>query len=178
MQGMPLKLIVKKTISQMDTLIMKLFEILIKKLRSTLLLVETYDGWDGSNVRIIVKVKNDDIVEKIFDAIEQVEREFGSPGKIIPDIVTPDEARMQDVDIEIDISRMLPRLKIILKEILGDNLINIMPYDGWDGSNVRIIVKVKNDDIVEKIFDAIEQVEREFGSPGKIIPDIVTQNEL
>ena len=41
---------------------MKLFEILIKKLRSTLLLVETYDGWDGSNVRIIVKVKNDDIV--------------------------------------------------------------------------------------------------------------------
>ena len=91
MQGMPLKLIVKKTISQMDTLIMKLFEILIKKLRSTLLLVETYDGWDGSNVRIIVKVKNDDIVEKIFDAIEQVEREFGSPGKIIPDIVTQNE---------------------------------------------------------------------------------------
>ncbi len=88
---MPLKLMVKETVSQTDSLIIKLFEILMKKLGDTLLLVESYEGWDGSNVRIIVRVKNDEIIEKIFDAIEKVEREYGTAGKIIPDIVTPDE---------------------------------------------------------------------------------------
>ena len=91
MLQMPLKLMVKETVSQTDSLIIKLFEILMKKLGDTLLLVESYEGWDGSNVRIIVRVKNDEIIEKIFDAIEKVEREYGTAGKIIPDIVTPDE---------------------------------------------------------------------------------------
>ena len=174
---MPLKLMVKETVSQTDSLIIKLFEILMKKLGDTLLLVESYEGWDGSNVRIIVRVKNDEIIEKIFDAIEKVEREYGTAGKIIPDIVTPDEAKMQDISIEAHIDEMLPRLRALLKETTGDNLVDILSHEGWDGSNVRIIVRVKNDEIIEKIFDAIEKVEREYGTAGKIIPDIVTPDE-
>ena len=89
---MPLRLIVREPLSYLDDIIIKLFEVLMKKLSNTLILVESYDSWDGSNVKIVVKVKSDEVVEKIFDAIESIERRFGIPGKIIPDIVTPNES--------------------------------------------------------------------------------------
>jgi len=174
---MPLRLIVREPLSYLDDIIIKLFEVLMKKLSNTLILVESYDSWDGSNVKIVVKVKSDEVVEKIFDAIESIERRFGIPGKIIPDIMTPDEARTLEIKIKIDIGDILPHLRSTLLEILGENLIKVECHDGWDGSNVKIVVKVKSDEVVEKIFDAIESIERRFGIPGKIIPDIVTPNE-
>ncbi len=88
---MPLKLIFSKPISQIDKLIMDLSKTLVRELGESLLLVETHEGSDGSNVRILVREKSDSVVEKIFNAIEEVERRNNKPGEIIPDIVTPDE---------------------------------------------------------------------------------------
>ncbi|MHA1588991.1 MAG: hypothetical protein ACTSVA_00115, partial [Candidatus Njordarchaeales archaeon] len=76
---MPLKLIVHEPISPLDNIVIKLFEVLIRELDDILLLIESHDGWDGSNVRVVVKVKSDEVVEKVFDAIERVERELGLP---------------------------------------------------------------------------------------------------
>jgi len=174
---MPLKLIVHEPISPLDNIVIKLFEVLIRELDDILLLIESHDGWDGSNVRVVVKVKSDEVIEKVFDAIERVERELGLPGKIIPDIVTPDEVRMQDVAIKIDIAEAILHLRNALADALGELLVEVKPHDGWDGSNVRVVVKVKSDEVIEKVFDAIERVERELGLPGKIIPDIVTPDE-
>ena len=175
---MPLKIVVRKQMTEMDIALAKLFPKLVEILNDNLLAVESFDGWDGSNVRIVVRTKEDEVIEKIFDAIEKVEQELDVPGTIIPDIVTPDEARMQEIDVEVPVDKTLPALKKTLGSILGDNLLAVESFDGWDGSNVRIVVRTKEDEVIEKIFDAIEKVEQELGVPGTIIPDIVTPNEL
>ena len=91
---MPLKIVVRKQMTEMDIALAKLFPKLVEILNDNLLAVESFDGWDGSNVRIVVRTKEDEVIEKIFDAIEKVEQELGVPGTIIPDIVTPDELRI------------------------------------------------------------------------------------
>ena len=91
---MPLKIVVRKQMTEMDIALAKLFPKLVEILNDNLLAVESFDGWDGSNVRIVVRTKEDEVIEKIFDAIEKVEQELDVPGTIIPDIVTPNELRI------------------------------------------------------------------------------------
>jgi len=88
---MPLRIVIHKQMTRTDIVLARLFSRLAETLNDNLIAVESFDGWDGSNVRIVVRVKSDEVVEKIFDIIERVEREAGTPGIIIPDIVTQDE---------------------------------------------------------------------------------------
>lgn len=88
---LPLKLVIKSRVTDTDLILVKLFDRLIQIIGDNLLSVESFEGWEGSNVRIIVRNKSDEIIEKIFNTIEEVEKELGKPGTIIPDIVSPNE---------------------------------------------------------------------------------------
>jgi len=87
---MPLKIVVSEA-EPMDIMLAQLFLKLMQRINNDIVLVESIDGWDGTNVRIVVKKKEEEIIEKIFDSIEEVERQYSSPGTIIPQIVSQDE---------------------------------------------------------------------------------------
>jgi len=76
---------------------------------------------------------------------------------------------------EIDYTILNLAKKLFTK--LGQNIISIETIDGWDGSNVRIVVKEASIETVKKIVKAIRELENEIGKPGIIIPDVVEQNE-
>jgi len=83
--------IVVSNVESMDIILAHIFSKLVENLGSNIVLVESIDGWDGSNVRIVVRHKTDEVIDKIFDSIEEVERKYSSPATIIPQIVSQDE---------------------------------------------------------------------------------------
>ena len=58
-----------------------------------------------------------------------------------------------------------------LLELFGGDICSVERIDGWDGSNVRIVVR--NIDIEDRIIDAIVEFEEERGILGTILPEIV-----
>jgi len=63
-------------------------------------------------------------------------------------------------------------------EALGDMVVSVESIDGWEGSNVRIVLKELKPNIIDKIMEIIWEVEEEIGKHGIFIPEVVKQNEL
>ena len=72
-------------------------------------------------------------------------------------------------DVTLDLTRRLINL-------LGDNLVSVESSSEGD-FNIRIILKRKTWDIVERILKIIEKVEEEHGIIGKIMPEILEIGE-
>ena len=89
---MPITVLIKKTLQKpIDNAVLLISKKLIPVLGENLLLVESFDGADGSNVRIVVKEKTDSVIDAVLRVVGEVEDELGVVGLIFPDIVTPDE---------------------------------------------------------------------------------------
>jgi len=89
---MPITVLTRKLLKRpIDDAVLLLSGKLFSRLGGNLLLVESFDGADGSNVRIVVREKNDSIIDTILRTIGEVEDALGVVGLIFPDIVTPDE---------------------------------------------------------------------------------------
>ena len=69
-------------------------------------------------------------------------------------------------------------MKKRLKEKLGNTIVSVEAFEGWDGSNVRIVVKEASMDTVKKVIETIQKVEEEVGKPGLFIPDVVEENAI
>ena len=59
-----------------------------------------------------------------------------------------------------------------LKNVLGDNLVSVESFNGADGENVKIVVREKNWEVIDKIMEEIWRLETERNLEGKIIPSI------
>ena len=68
-------------------------------------------------------------------------------------------------------------LKKALAKALGDNLVAVESSSDGD-FNLRIILRRKTWDTIEKILKTIEKVEEEHGIIGKIIPEILETGEV
>ena len=88
---LPVAVVLMKRFADFDSIVILLAKRLFEKLDGIILRVESFSGFDGSNVRIVVSDKSDHVVDKILEVIGEVERTLGIAGRIIPDIVTPDE---------------------------------------------------------------------------------------
>ena len=173
---MPLKIMLTRDVREIDYTILNLAKKLFTKLGQNIISIETIDGWDGSNVRIVVKEASIETVKKIVKAIRELENEIGKPGIIIPDVVEQNEPVGHNEDVTLT-NDEISRLQSKLKDSLGNIVISVEPWVGWDGSNVRIVVKEASIETVKKIVKAIRELENEIGKPGIIIPDVVEQNE-
>ena len=89
---MPLKIMLTRDVREIDYTILNLAKKLFTKLGQNIISIETIDGWDGSNVRIVVKEASIETVKKIVEAIGELENEIGKPGIIIPDVVEQNES--------------------------------------------------------------------------------------
>ena len=67
-----------------DNIILELAQRLLKLFGGRIRSVERFDGWDGSNVRIVVRDAS--IEDKIIEAIVEFEEERGILGTILPEI--------------------------------------------------------------------------------------------
>jgi len=65
----------------------------------------------------------------------------------------------------------------LIKE-LGDNFVGLYNVETWNGCNVRIVVKKKDEETYKRIFEIIKRLEIKCGRPAVIIPDIVEEDEL
>ena len=176
---MPITVLIKKTLQKpIDNAVLLISKKLIPVLGENLLLVESFDGADGSNVRIVVKEKTDSVIDAVLRVVGDVEDELGVVGLIFPDIVTPDEFKMQNIYAQKPDKNALEKLKKKLSSILCENLLLVESFDGADGSNVRIVVKEKTDSVIDAVLRVVGDVEDELGVVGLIFPDIVTPDEI
>ena len=164
----------KRKIGLDSALAIEIAKRLHKILGDKLVAVNTIDGFDGSNIRIVVKGKTFEDVKKIMKIIGEVEEEFDAHGKILPEVI--DE---EYLEILIDKNKtyqlsaeILNEIKKRLHETLGEKVIGVFPIDGFDGSNIRIVVRGKTFEDVKKIMKIIGEVEEEFDAHGKILPEI------
>ncbi len=162
----------EKSIEKED-IILELARELRRELGGELVGVESYSGPDGSNVRIIVRDKTWEVVDKVIEAIWRFEKKKGIEGTILPEINDLKELLLVREGATMHISNeIILMLRNKLKEKLGDNLVGVESYSGSDGSNVRIIVKKKTWETIDKILEVIWQLEREKGIEGTILPEI------
>jgi len=71
---MPIKLIPREKITKLDKIVFKLTEKLTKNLGDLVVLVESIDGWDGSNVRIVLKKVDTEIINKVLISLARSTR--------------------------------------------------------------------------------------------------------
>ena len=76
--------------TEKDIIVLELASFLVKRFKGIVLRVERIDGWDGSNIRIIIS--DAEYMLSVLEAIEEFARERGLEGEILPEIVTKDEA--------------------------------------------------------------------------------------
>ncbi|MGQ4893867.1 MAG: hypothetical protein ACP6IQ_04495 [Candidatus Njordarchaeia archaeon] len=160
-------------------ILLELAKGLINVLGDNLLVVESYDGSDGSNVKIVVRKKDWATIEKIFSVIKDIETELNILGEILPEIFSYDEQRIfRDVPTRKLTSDIINKLNEQISKYLGNNLVAVESYDGSDGSNVKIVVRKKDWATIEKIFSVIKDIETELNIPGEILPEIERIGEL
>ena len=70
------------------------------------------------------------------------------------------------------------KLAEFLIDFLGDDFVSLEAVDLPDGSNVRIVLRRLDDDVIDKALEAIKKAEAEIGEPGIFIPDLVSIDEL
>ena len=170
---MPVKILVSKP-TTLDNIVLHLSACLLERFGDNIVCVERIDDWEGSNVRIVVR----DIrrMREIIEAIARFEEERGIVGTIIPEILSEDEYYLLRKDEQITLDdKTFRAMKEFLMKNYGDVIVHIERIDGWEGSNVRIVVR----DIrrMREIIEAIARFEEERGIVGTIIPEIVKENE-
>jgi len=170
---MPVKILVSKP-TTLDNIVLHLSACLLERFGDNIVCVERIDGWEGSNVRIVVR----DIrrMREIIEAIARFEEERGIVGTIVPEILSEDEYYLLRKDEQIILDdKTFRAMKEFLMKNYGDVIVHIERIDGWEGSNVRIVVR----DIrrMREIIEAIARFEEERGIVGTIIPEIVKENE-
>ena len=86
---MALQITLPKKPTKLDSIILQLTTFLLDRFGDVIVRVERIDGWDGCNVRIVVR----DLGRmcEIIDAIAEFEEEKNIAGAIIPDVVSVDE---------------------------------------------------------------------------------------
>ena len=172
---MTLKIILPDKITEIDKIILRLAEFLIDKFENQIVRVERFEGWDGSNIRIVVK--DIGLLEEIIKAIGEFEARLGITGTIVPRIVSEDEFNILPKHVsEMKISDdLVLRLRQYLNEKFGDEIVRVERFEGWDGSNIRIVVK--DIGLLEEIIKAIGEFEARLGITGTIVPRIVSEDE-
>ncbi len=177
---MPILIKVVNKVKKEDLRILKLAEFLIDFLGDDFVSLEAVDLPDGSNVRIVLRRLDDDVIDKALEAIKKAEAEIGEPGIFIPDLVSIDEIRFMRADERYDEipKEKLEKLRKTLIDFLGDDFVSLEAVDLPDGSNVRIVLRRLDDDVIDKALEAIKKAEAEIGEPGIFIPDLVSIDEL
>ena len=172
---MTLQIILPDKITELDKIILRLAEFLIDKFENQIVRVERFEGWDGSNIRIVVK--DIGLLEEIVKAIGEFEAKLGITGTIVPRIVSEDEYNTLPKHItEVEISDdLVLRLKEYLRKRFENQIVRVERFEGWDGSNIRIVVK--DIGLLEEIVKAIGEFEAKLGITGTIVPRIVSEDE-
>lgn len=88
---MPIIVYKKGKLSNNDMRILKLADKLISELKDLFVSVESVDGSDVSNVRIILKDVSPELIDRVIDVIWSVEEEIGEHEVFIPDMVSVNE---------------------------------------------------------------------------------------
>ena len=70
------------------------------------------------------------------------------------------------------------KLAEFLIDFLGDDFVSLEAVDLPDGSNVRIVLRRLDDDVIDRALEAVKKAEIEIGEPGIFIPDLVSIDEL
>jgi len=73
---------------------------------------------------------------------------------------------------EIELEDIIIELAHHLRQVLGRNLVCVESFDGPDGENVKIVVREKTWEVVDRIMEEIWRIEVEKGIEGKILPSI------
>jgi len=82
-----LKVIVTGKYDKKDHIVLKIAVKLLEKFSDVVVGVERVDGWDGANLRVIVREESPELVDRIIDAIYDVVEELGVYGEVVPEIV-------------------------------------------------------------------------------------------
>lgn len=156
--------------TDLDRLVLELACFLFSKLPGIIVRVERVEGWDGSNVRIVVR--DPSFADAVIDAIVEFERKRGILGTFLPEIINEEEYHALARHAE---SPQIPdsvfrELTEHLKRRLGDAIVRVERVDGWDGSNVRIVVRDLR--VADAVIDAIIEFEKERGILGLIAPEV------
>ena len=86
---MTLQVVLPRKPTKLDSIILHLATYLFERYGDVIVRVERIDGWDGCNVRIVIRDLGK--MREIIEAIAKFEEERGILGTIIPDIVSEDE---------------------------------------------------------------------------------------
>ena len=176
---MPIIVYKKGRLEKDDAKILKIAEKLLSELGDFVISVESIDGRDGSNVRIVLKEVSPELIDRVIDVIWAVEEEIGEHGLFIPEIIDFEEFRyMREPRQEKLSAELVSRLTDKLLSELGDLIVSVESIDGRDGSNVRIVLKEVSPELIDRVIDVIWAVEEEIGEHGLFIPDLVSIDEL
>ncbi len=76
---------------------------------------------------------------------------------------------------------MLYYLYVKLSKVLGDNFIKLAAPRNPDVTlhdrNLVVVVRRLSDDVIDAVYDAIDEVEKEFGIENEILPMILEEND-
>jgi len=71
-----------------------------------------------------------------------------------------------------DMEDLFIKLASRLRHILGDNLVSIESFAGPNGENVKIIVREKTWNVVDKVMEEVWRLEVEENIEGEILPNM------
>ena len=74
-----------------------------------------------------------------------------------------------NAEVVIDLSKRL-------LEIFGERLIAVTTIEGFDGSNVRVVLRGKTFDDVRRVMDVVGEIEEKYDMHGKILPEVVGED--
>ena len=174
---MPLKLLVRAKVTDVDILVGILADKLLRMFRDRLVCVETGDFWDGCNVRVVLRNLTDEDAEKVIKIAGEVEREHNCPGCLIVDVIDARDIRTTEKHISPP-KGALESLISRLKQEFGNKLVHVETGDFWDGCNVRVVLRNLTDEDAEKVIKIAGEVEREHNCPGCLIVDVVSEDEI
>ncbi|MEM4969682.1 MAG: hypothetical protein QXE01_00345 [Sulfolobales archaeon] len=163
---------------------LKLSESLGKVFAALIALNEEEEVYE-SNVLVIVKSKDPEIVKEILRIKREVEKEYGEKIVISPFIAREDEASVIDAFQKTSRDENMDRelLKIAINTFsarlreAGYALKVLIPEEEVYESNVLVIVKSKDPEIVKEILRIKREVEKEYGEKIVISPFIAREDE-
>jgi len=133
--------------------------------------VESRDSWDGANLRIIVSREDPDLIDRLMERVFKIIDEQGEIGNIIPEIKRFDHLSIEGEPRTKFDSSIVHRIKEVLKSEFRE-VVDVVPFDSWDGANLRIIVSREDPDLIDRLMERVFEIIDEHGEIGNIIPEI------
>jgi len=138
-----------------------------------------------SNVLVIVRSKDPEVVREILRIKRDVEREYGDKIVISPFIAREDEVSIisafqrtpQDYEDRELLREALNKFSARLREA-GYAIEVLIPEEEVYESNVLVIVRSKDPEVVREILRIKRDVEREYGDKIVISPFIAREDEV